>query len=1188
MLPVPGFYDRFDPNSTAWKSVLFKPGVALQAAELNEIQSVLRGELEQLGQTIYEQSAPIAGLDAVVDLDALTVSITAGKLYALGMIHNVPAAVIPITGVGVEVIGVTLTPHVLTHTEDPTLMDPAVGAENYGYEGADRLVYTATVVKVGPGAENAYPIAEIVDGQLSNKYSRVRPLWSKFLSYLEMRTYEESGHYLIQRPRIAISNVSAERLLFRVNDLAGYVSGRRISVEATSLQIDTSLTTMSVLDEPHIFANGVLKYVAYNSPIRTVPQFTGKVYVELSMVRGGVPNGTDATPSQYWPVAQVLEVRAGATVYAQGVDFVVSGNSINWSLGGAEPSPGSTYTVKMLYVHQFIKQVMQYSGTGPKSDIANWTVVTAGDYLARDSFRKTDVNVVDFYGTPTKVGADTAVDFLKHVVFTTGGTKPYNATEFQLDYFFTLPNVYVMAVNDAGVVYLSQGKASMEPTLPNFGPSFLPFARFLVPPEATADSIVTLHLDVVRLSMVELQRMLKDLKTLQYNQAIFQLHSELTSRDMATDKRAVWADSLNDYIPCDYAAPTFGASIDTETGTAYLSLNIEDLTPTTGAVTALYRDKSWTLPYINREFIAQRLANMSIQVNAYDYVNLGANVHLNPNEDRHIADEFHVVDTLTDFRYTTVLPTEFIANQASIFVGSGNSQRLTGTSKSSTSKTVATSTTRVDLLNATQSSQLSYLSYARQIAITITGDNFLPNEEITVMFSGQKVTAAPTAGFFVGVEEGTVRANATGDVGLTIMVPPNQVNDLHKVSLIGDGGPLGGAGTYAEANYLSDARLRTNTTTNNYLRTTETQVQETVTTTTTSQYSRFWVAIDPVAQTFLPDEDAPLSAIELWFRTKGTKPIQVLVVDVENGVPTSHVLAQKTLPAASINVSADATTSTLFQFDQFFYVTKGHEYAIVIKTDEAATQLWVNQFGAASGQLKNPYTGVFLRSANARTWSAEQLLDMKFVIHAADFTATQAEVNLRADFTAPRSQFTLSGTHIQPNEKTLVQWQYNTGAGWMNFNLNSVVDMGTLVAAVDIRAVLNGTNRHSPLVNEDFRLRAMKYDLTGGYEGREFVVDTDDIRYVDLWIDEIKPSGTTLVPKVSFDSGTSWQTMTHVAIDDRVLDAGDVGKIERHYLYDTGSDATLKTRIKLRVDMTTADAAVSPGIQRVRSIARTI
>jgi hypothetical protein len=1194
MLPVPGFYDRFNPSSTPWKSVLFKPGVALQAAELNEIQSVLRGELEQLGQTIYEHSAPIAGLDAVVNLDDLEVSITEGKLYALGMIHNVPAAVIEILGVGVEVIGVILTPQVLTYTEDPTLMDPAVGAENYGYAGADRLLYVATVVKVGPGTENAYPIAEIVDGQLSNKYSRVRPLWSKFISYLEQRTYEESGHYLIQRPRIAILNTTPERLLFRVNDLAGYVMGRRISVESTALPIDTALTTMSVLDEPHVFVTGTLKYLAYNQPIRTIPQFTGRVYEEQSMTRGGVPNGTDTVPSQFWPVAQVLEVSAGATTYIAGVDYVVSGNSINWSLGGAEPSPGSTYTVKFLYIRQFIKQLMQYSGAGSKTDIANWNVTTAGDYLARDSFRKADTTV-DFYETPTTVGADTAVDFRKHVVFTAGGVKPYNGTEFQLDYFFTLPNIYVMAVNEAGVVYLSQGKASVEPTLPNFGPNFLPFARFLVPPEALADALTTIHLDVVRLSMVELQRMLKDVKTLQYNQAIFQLHNELTSRDMATDKRAVWADSLNDYIPCDYASPNFGASLDTEAGTAYLSIDTEDLTPVLGTTTAEYRDKSWTLPYTNREFIAQRLANLSIQVNAYDYVNLGAVVSLSPNEDRHIAEEYFVVDTLTDYRYTAVLPVKNVAKWDEVYaIGndlSVNAWQVYYQTVDQATKTVATSTTRVDLLSSVKTAQLSYLSHARQLTLTVVGENFLPNEEVTVKFSGQQVVAAPTVGFVVGVEVGTVRANSTGQIGLTFQVPPNQLNDLHKVSLIGDGGPLGSAGTYAEVNYLSDARLRTTTTANNYLRTTRTELQETVTTTVTSYYEGYFEPprpIDPVAQTFLPEDDAPLSAIQLWFRTKGVKPVQVLVVDVENGVPTGRVLAQKTLPASAINVSTDASAATLFQFDQFFYVFKGREYAIVVKTDEAATQLWVNQFGAASGQLKNPYTGVFLRSANARTWSAEQLLDMKFVIFAANFTATQAEVNLRIDFVEPRGMFMLTGTQIQPNEKTLVQWQYNVGAGWQNFSLNRQVRLTALTAGMDVRAVLNGTSQHSPIVNEDFRLRGGKYDLTGGYEGREFVVETDDIRYVDLWIDERKPSGTTLTPQVSFDGGTTWLAMTNIPLDDRVVDAGGEGTVERHYLYDTGSDASLRTRIKLRVNMTTADAAISPAIRRVRSIARTI
>ena len=101
-------------------------------------------------------------------------------------------------------------------------------------------------------------------------------------------------------------------------------------------------------------------------------------------------------------------------------------------------------------------------------------------------------------------------------------------------------------------------------------------------------------------------------------------------------------------------------------------------------------------------------------------------------------------------------------------------------------------------------------------------------------------------------------------------------------------------------------------------------------------------------------------------------------------------------------------------------------------------------------------------------------------------------------------------------------------------------------------------------------------------------MSTNDVRYVDLWIDETKPAGTVIAPQVSFDSGVTWLNMTNVAQDDRLLDASAVPTVERHYVYDTGSNTVLKDKVKLKVNMTTTTGDSSPSIKRLRSVARTI
>jgi hypothetical protein len=216
-------------------------------------------------------------------------------------------------------------------------------------------------------------------------------------------------------------------------------------------------------------------------------------------------------------------------------------------------------------------------------------------------------------------------------------------------------------------------------------------------------------------------------------------------------------------------------------------------------------------------------------------------------------------------------------------------------------------------------------------------------------------------------------------------------------------------------------------------------------------------------------------------------------------------------------------------------------------------------------------------------------MDLKFDIDVAKFTTATSDVTMAFNFAENRSRFILVGTNIQPNERTLARYQYNTGVGgnWIDFKLNEEVDIGYLTTLVNVRVTLMGAANSSPTINNDLHMRAWRYALSGDYEAREFVVETADIRYVDLWLDEVKPSGSTIVPKVSTDGGATWVNMTNVPADSRILDAAN-NETERHYLYDTGSDATLKTTVKIRVSMTTASATTSPRLRRLRAAARTI
>jgi hypothetical protein len=82
---VPGYYDRFDPVNKPWKKILFREGKPVQAAEFNEIQSMLGFEHEQLASTFYKDGAAIQGLSLITTpARDYPLHVASAQAYAVG------------------------------------------------------------------------------------------------------------------------------------------------------------------------------------------------------------------------------------------------------------------------------------------------------------------------------------------------------------------------------------------------------------------------------------------------------------------------------------------------------------------------------------------------------------------------------------------------------------------------------------------------------------------------------------------------------------------------------------------------------------------------------------------------------------------------------------------------------------------------------------------------------------------------------------------------------------------------------------------------------------------------------------------------------------------------------------------------------------------------------------------------
>jgi hypothetical protein len=163
---------------------------------------------------------------------------------------------------------------------------------------------------------------------------------------------------------------------------------------------------------------------------------------------------------------------------------------------------------------------------------------------------------------------------------------------------------------------------------------------------------------------------------------------------------------------------------------------------------------------------------------------------------------------------------------------------------------------------------------------------------------------------------------------------------------------------------------------------------------------------DPLAQTIMIDNDggAFITGVDLFFSTKDeTKPVTCQIRQTVNGYPGPKILGTSIVYPNNAAISDDGSLPTPFVFPSPIFVQDNTEYCIVIMADTQGYRAHVARMGDesldGSGVIsKQPYAGVFFKSQNASTWTADQMEDLKFRVSRAKFdTSKKAQIFLQND-----------------------------------------------------------------------------------------------------------------------------------------------------------------------------------------------
>lgn len=403
----------------------------------------------------------------------------------------------------------------------------------------------------------------------------------------------------------------------------------------------------------------------------------------------------------------------------------------------------------------------------------------------------------------------------------------------------------------------------------------------------------------------------------------------------------------------------------------------------------------------------------------------------------------------------------------------------------------------------------------------------------------------------------TVTANSSGVATGKFTIPTGLPAGTKRVTFLGAGGSRGDASFVGSGTITEEVRRQ-------------------VTTQTTTMW---WANVDPLAQTFTVPETCQISAVDLWFSTIGTKPVQVQIRETSLGFPTRSVIADARLAPGAVTLAGH----TRVTFESPVQLLSGNEYALVVMCDDAVTALRMAELGkwdAANGRwvTAQPYqVGVLLSSSNASTWTAHQDRDLAFRLHKAVFTQFNKSVTLGAIPVTSATDLMLSAVQETPSSDTRVSYDLVLDDGVnpaTTYNVSSgqpVRLTAAFTGNVTVTAKLVGSATAAPVLLPGAQLVVGAVATSATYVSRAIAGGTS-VKVKAIFDANIPAGAAVTVHYKGGDVGDSWVSVPYVSST-----AGDNGFMEMVHEI-TGVNEAL---IQLRLTMT-GTAAARPRVKNLR------
>jgi hypothetical protein len=449
----------------------------------------------------------------------------------------------------------------------------------------------------------------------------------------------------------------------------------------------------------------------------------------------------------------------------------------------------------------------------------------------------------------------------------------------------------------------------------------------------------------------------------------------------------------------------------------------------------------------------------------------------------------------------------------------------------------SSSTTAATQLLAASTKSLEYL---RQIAVKFRIEGFGAGEILQqVIFDGVPAAFTPATADAQGI--------AVGNFTVPAKIPAGS----KTVTFTGMGGTTGSAVFVGQGQLTIQVLRQINTVVN------------------------YWV--DPLAQTFVPEQNTQLCGVDLWFTAKNTE-VRVQIREVRDGVPTRVILAETAIRPQDIVVIGGGHTRVLFPL--LVQLFAGTEYALVVLCNDPITAVSVadmGKFDAVKQQwvTSQAYTvGVLLSSGNASTWTAHQDKDLAFRLLAAGFASGVTQIDMGGADVADATDILVLSVEDTPTADTRIEYELTLpdGAVLLVGSGQPVRPATPVTGMITVKARLSGTSGAAPLLWPGAQLLAGTLNRESDYYTRS-ISAVDAIKAVLIY-DAYIPSGASVTPEIQVDGG-AWEAMTGAGTTQQ----GD-GVVEYRCEYDLSEAALVKARFTL-----TGTGSARPAVYNIRFMA---